>query len=90
MVLSSLVAVVLGFLSAYGFARYRLPGAAAPRALITAPLMVSYLIIGMGLLIMFNALGVPRSLLAAGIGHVVDQPAAVLRDHLFADGRPSG
>jgi spermidine/putrescine transport system permease protein len=70
-VLSSLVAVVLGFLAAYGFARHRLPGAAAMRALITAPLMVSYLIIGMGLLIMFNALGVAKSLLAAGIGHVV-------------------
>jgi spermidine/putrescine transport system permease protein len=70
-VLSSLVAVVLGFLAAYGFARHRLPGAAAMRALITAPLMVSYLIIGMGLLITFNALGVAKSLLAAGIGHVV-------------------
>ena len=33
--------------------------------------MVSYLIIGMGLLILFNALGVAQSLLAAGIGHVV-------------------
>ena len=70
-VLSSLLAVLLGFLSAYGLARYRLPGAAVLRALITAPLMVSYLIIGMGLLIMFNALGVAKSLLAAGIGHVV-------------------
>jgi spermidine/putrescine transport system permease protein len=70
-VLSSLLAVVLGFLSAYGLARYRMPGAAALRALITAPLMVSYLIIGMGLLIMFNALGVAKSLVAAGVGHVV-------------------
>jgi spermidine/putrescine transport system permease protein len=70
-VLSSLLAVLLGFLSAYGLARYRLPGATVCRALITAPLMVSYLIIGMGLLIMFNALGVAKSLLAAGIGHVV-------------------
>jgi spermidine/putrescine transport system permease protein len=70
-VLSSLLAVLLGFLSAYGLARYRLPGAAVLRALIIAPLMVSYLIIGMGLLIMFNALGVAKSLLAAGIGHVV-------------------
>jgi spermidine/putrescine transport system permease protein len=70
-VLTSLLAVLLGFLSAYGLARYRLPGAAVFRALITAPLMVSYLIIGMGLLIMFNALGIAKSLLAAGIGHVV-------------------
>jgi spermidine/putrescine transport system permease protein len=70
-VLSSLVAVLLGFLSAYGFARFRLPGAAALRTLVTAPLMVSYLIIGMGLLILFNATGVAKSLIAAGIGHVV-------------------
>jgi spermidine/putrescine transport system permease protein len=70
-VLSSLVAVLLAFLSAYGLARFRLPSAAVWRALITAPLMVSYLIIGMGLLIMFNALGIAKSLLAAGIGHVV-------------------
>jgi spermidine/putrescine transport system permease protein len=70
-VLSSLVAVLLGFLSAYGFARFRLPGAATLRTLLTAPLMVSYLIIGMGLLILFNATGVAKSLVAAGIGHVV-------------------
>ena len=41
------------------------------RGLITLPLTVSYLIIGMGLLVLFNAAGVPKSLLAAGIGHVV-------------------
>jgi spermidine/putrescine transport system permease protein len=69
--LSSLAAVVLGFLSAWGFARFVLPGAALMRGLITLPLTVSYLIIGMGLLILFNAIGVPKSLLAAGIGHVV-------------------
>jgi spermidine/putrescine transport system permease protein len=70
-VLSSLVAVLLGFLSAYGFARFRLPGAAALRTLVTAPLMVSYLIIGMGLLILLNTIGAAKSLVAAGIGHVV-------------------
>ena len=41
------------------------------RGLITLPLTVSYLIIGMGLLVLFNAIGLPKSLLAAGIGHVV-------------------
>ena len=48
-----------------------LPGAALQRGFIAAPLMVSYLIIGMGLLIVFNLIGVPRSLWAVGIGHVV-------------------
>ncbi len=70
-VLSSAVAVVLGFLAAYGIARFTLPASKAMRALIAAPLSVSYLVIGMGLLIVFNAIGLPKSLLAAGIGHVV-------------------
>jgi spermidine/putrescine transport system permease protein len=70
-VATSLFAVLLGFLAAYGLARYRLPGSNFLRGLITAPLMVSYLIIGMGLNIMFNGMGVPKSLAAAGIGHVV-------------------
>lgn len=70
-VLSSLAAAVLGFLAAWGLARHHLPGSAFMRGLITLPLMVSYLVIGMGLLVLFNWAGVPKSLLAAGIGHVV-------------------
>lgn len=70
-VLSSALAVALGFLAAWGFARHRLPFSGPLRGLLTLPLTVSYLIIGMGLLITFNMAGVPRSLLAAGIGHVV-------------------
>jgi spermidine/putrescine transport system permease protein len=70
-VITSILAVLLAFLAAYGLARYRLPGGAFFRGLITAPLMVSYLIIGMGLNVLFNGIGVPKSLAAAGIGHVV-------------------
>jgi spermidine/putrescine transport system permease protein len=69
--LSSLASVALGFLAAWGLARHRLAGATILRGLIALPLTVSYLIIGMGLLVLFNAIGVPKSLLAAGIGHVV-------------------
>ena len=69
--ISSLIAVVLGFVAAYGFARYRLPGASILRGFITAPLTVSYLIIGFGLLISFNLFGISRSLLAVSIGHIV-------------------
>jgi spermidine/putrescine transport system permease protein len=68
---SSLVSCFLGFLAAYGFARYRLPGAGPIKAAITAPLTVSYLIIGFGLLVTFNMIGVSRSLLTVGVGHVV-------------------
>jgi spermidine/putrescine transport system permease protein len=69
--LSSLLATLLGFLAAYGLARFRPPGAALMRGLLTAPLSVSYLVIGTGLLITFNDWGIPKSLFAAGIGHVV-------------------
>ena len=69
--LSSAIAVVLGYLAAWGFARSFLPASALMRALITLPLTVSYLIIGMGLLIMFKWLSIPKYLLTAGIGHVV-------------------
>ena len=68
---SSALAVALGFLAAWGFARYHLPRSSLMRGLITLPLTVSYLIIGMGLLILFNTAGIPKSLIAAGIGHVV-------------------
>lgn len=70
-IISSLVAVALGFVSAWGFARFVLPGSAIMRGLITLPLTVSYLIIGMGLLVIFNMIGLPKNLFAAGIGHVV-------------------
>lgn len=70
-VVTSAIATFLGFLSAWGFARFPLPGSAFLRGLITLPLTVSYLIIGMGLLIFFNWIGLPKSLVAAGIGHVV-------------------
>lgn len=69
--ISSAFACLLGFLAAYGFARFRLPGAGPLKVMITAPLTVSYLIIGFGLLVMFNMAGISRSLWAVGIGHVV-------------------
>ncbi len=68
---SSLVSVILGFLAAYALARHRVPFGALIQGFLTAPLTVSYLIIAMGLLITFNAAGVPKSLLTIGIGHVV-------------------
>lgn len=68
---SSLVATILGFLASFGLARFRLWGAGLIEGLLLLPLTVSYLIIGMGLLVLFNTLGVPRSLWAVGLGHVV-------------------
>lgn len=69
--LSSAASVLLGFLAAYGLARHPPKGARWMSGLLMAPLTVSTLIVGMGLLITFNAVGMPKSLLATGIGHVV-------------------
>jgi len=68
---SSLIATVLGFLAAYGLARRRGRFAGLVQYALVAPLTVSYLIIGLGLLVTFNLFGMPKSLLAVGIGHVV-------------------
>jgi spermidine/putrescine transport system permease protein len=68
---SSAVATVLGFLAAIAFARHRVPMRRTVEALIVVPLTVSYLIIGLGLLISMNALGLSKSLLAVAAGHVV-------------------
>lgn len=68
---SSAMACVLGFLAAYGLARHLLPGSVLLRGLLIAPMTVSYLIVALGLLIVFNNLGLGLSLWSAGIGHVV-------------------
>lgn len=69
--LSSTTALMLGFLAAQGLARVRLPGSVIMRGLLIAPMTVSYLIIALGLLSMFNGLGFRPSLWATGVGHVV-------------------
>jgi len=70
-VVSAALSCLLGFLAAYGLARYPVRVAGAIRWLLVAPLSVSYLIIGMGLLITFKIMGIPKNLLAVIIGHVV-------------------
>lgn len=68
---SSAIACLLGFLAAYGLARHHLPASGLQRFLLTVPLTVSYLIIGLGLLVTANALGIKKSLWLVGVGHVV-------------------
>lgn len=68
---SSAIALVLGFLAAHALARVRLPGSVLMRGVLIAPMTVSYLIIALGLLTMFGAAGVKLSLWTVGTGHVV-------------------
>ncbi len=68
---SSSLALLLGFLAAQALARVHLPGSVVMRGLLIAPMTVSYLIIALGLLSLFNSIGIRPSLWATGIGHVV-------------------
>ena len=68
---SSAVALLMGFLAAHALARVKLPGSVLMRGLLIAPMTVSYLIIALGLLTVFNQSGVKLSLWTAGVGHVV-------------------
>ncbi|MEY4872473.1 MAG: hypothetical protein RLZZ563_1803 [Pseudomonadota bacterium] len=70
-VVSSGIALIFGFLAAHGLARVRLPGSVLMRGVLIAPMTVSYLIIALGLLTLFNQSGVRLSLWTAGVGHVV-------------------
>lgn len=68
---SAALSCVLGFLAAYGLARHSLPGSVLMRGLLIAPLTVSYLIVGLGLLIVIQRTGLGLSVGTAMIGHVV-------------------
>lgn len=70
-VVSSALALCLGFLAAHALARVRLPGSVLMRGLLIAPMTVSYLIIALGLLTVFGSLGIKLSLWTVGAGHVV-------------------
>jgi spermidine/putrescine transport system permease protein len=68
---SAFLSVVLGFLAAYGLARYRFRGQTLVRSILVLPMAVSYLIVGMGLLVMASWLNIPPSLWLVCISHVV-------------------
>jgi spermidine/putrescine transport system permease protein len=69
--LSSAIALILGFLAAVALARTILPGSALIRGLLIAPMTVSALIIALGLMNLWRELGLTVSLWATGIGHVI-------------------
>lgn len=68
---SSAIATVCGTLFAYAVARHGGPWARRLQGLFLLPLTISYVIIGMGLLITLMRLGIPKSLTAVVIGHAV-------------------
>jgi spermidine/putrescine transport system permease protein len=69
--LSSVGAVVLGTLASIALARRRFRGKALVSALLLSPLVIPFVVFGISLLLLFHALGIPRSILTVVIGHVV-------------------
>jgi spermidine/putrescine transport system permease protein len=69
--LSSVCAVILGVLASIVLVRRRFVAKAAVSALLLSPLVIPYVVFGVSLLLLFNRLGIPRSVLTVVIGHVV-------------------
>lgn len=70
-IVSSLVATVLGTMAAIGITRYRFPGRGAFLAVCAMPMVIPYVVMGVALLIGFDAVGIPLSLWTVCLGHVV-------------------
>ena len=69
--IASVAATILGLLGAKAVTRYRMPGQAAVTGLIMLPLFIPEIILGIALLILVNALGIPLSLISITIGHIM-------------------
>ena len=68
---SSVIATALAFMAAYGLSRHTYRFSRLIQWLLIAPITVSYLVLALGLMLMFNYLGMTRSLFLVVIGHVV-------------------
>lgn len=69
--MSSAVAVALGMVAAIALVRRRFVAKAAASALLLSPLVVPYIALAIGLLIFFNEVGMPLSIMTIVMGHVV-------------------
>lgn len=76
---SSLLATSLGAMGAIAIARFDFRGKALFTSLVALPLVIPYVILGVALLLLFNALDIGPSAWAAGLAHViVSMPYALL------------
>lgn len=68
--ISAALSVTLALLAGWGLARHSVPGRKWVEAAILMPLTVSYLVVGLGLMVSYSSL-IPKSLPLVIIGHVV-------------------
>lgn len=69
--ITSTASTALGLLAAFGVTRGRFRARAAANSALILPLVVPYVVMGIGLLVFFNSLGIQLSLLTVAAGHVV-------------------
>lgn len=69
-VLAAVISVVLAAPGAYAIVRYRFPGRGLLRQALIVPLIVPSIMLGFGLLLLFNALGIELSMVTVLVGHV--------------------
>lgn len=69
--LASASATALGALAGIALARYDFPGRNLFLAAASLPLVIPYVVLAVGMLLLFQVLGVPLSLWTVGLGHVV-------------------
>lgn len=67
---ASLISTILGTAAAYALARYPFRGRSVVQTMLTVPILVPHLIVGVGLLLAFRVLGLSRSFSMMLLGHV--------------------
>lgn len=65
----SVTAVALGALAAYGLRRREMRGQGLILAFLASPIAVPWVLLGLGFLLFFNAIGLPQGLLAVWVAH---------------------
>ncbi|MCE1252407.1 MAG: ABC transporter permease [Anaerolineae bacterium] len=68
---SSLIATILGAMGALAMTRFQFKGKGAFLALSTVPMIIPYVVLGVAMMILFRAVGIPLTLWTVAIGHVV-------------------
>lgn len=76
---ASTVATLLGALAAVGIARFNFPGRSLFLAISAMPMVIPYVVLGVGLLLLFSQFNISLSLWTVGVGHVIiNMPYAML------------
>ena len=69
--IASISATILGLLAAKAITRYAMPGKGIAMGLISLPLFIPEVLLGLALLIIINLAGLPLSLMTIAAGHVM-------------------